>query len=820
MRTLFFSLTEVQTQSPPTSAPLYRFADYLRAVYRKRLQDKTDNLPHHPGKVFIKLALVKKESVTRAEADHFTRLTLRGHVDQILQAKESIKAEDIFGDVKTHLVVVEGAPGIGKSTFAWEQCRQWSTGELLQQFSLVVLLRLREEGVQTAKNISDLFHCSDDPALGALVGKEVARGHGEGVLLVFDGFDEFPAELRRKCFVVDVIRGSNLPKATVLVTSRPSATADLLLSCQSAIDKRIEIIGFSDEEIRAYTENVFMGRPELLAGFKEYLSAYPVVRGMMYSPLNCGIIVDVYHENYKSDRLIPHTLTQLYTEMSLFLLSKQMKTLSHDELPNSLEGFQRSNFQLYLQLKELGKLAFEAVKNQIVIFKSEEVPEGSRDLGLLMSCSELYRQGKNVTFNFFHLTLQEYMAAFYISQLPASEQRKVFVEQHQSRHLDVVWQFVAGLTRMQAIGWEEFRGRGVGVGYWKDNGYEVKDGVVRVWSSLLRCLYEAQDVGSCESIFSNLYIHYMGTDNSTPFDAYAVGYSVSLCRNAWNVNLKDNKLGPEVVRLLRCGLKPVRDGGGFVKELNLSNNPTCRGIEELVDFPQQILQQIRNLSLSHCDLRQVGFDLLADILPYLHSLELLSMHHNPGGNGSTVKLLKALGMHSTVEVLDMSHIVIGIEDAMSLSKVVHTSGNLKQLKIGNEDMASECVLPLLRTVLSPSSLRDLTVRIPSSLFLLNHVDTFNENLTKLILLSFGNLPSKQSSEVRGGIRFSSILKENKTLKELKLLIPLEETEVRAIVDSLKINHTIAKLTFAHRYHSRYFSGPELHSQDCRIKFEQ
>ena len=39
-----------------------------------------------------------------------------------------------------------------------------------------------------------------------------------------------------------------------------------------------------------------------------------------------------------------------------------------------------------------------------------------------------------------------------------------------------------------------------------DKGYEVEDGVVRVWPSLLRCLYEAQDPGSCENIFSCLYI--------------------------------------------------------------------------------------------------------------------------------------------------------------------------------------------------------------------------------------------------------------------------------------------------------------------------
>ena len=771
------------------------------------------------GKEFIKLALIKKEQVTRGEADHFTHLTLQGHIDQILQAKEPIKAEDIFKDENTRLVVVEGAPGIGKSTFVREQCRQWSTGELLQQFSLVVLLSLREEGVQTATTISDLFHCSDDPELGALVWEEVRKTNGEGLLFVFDGYDEIPNEMRRKkTLVVKMISSSSyLPKATVLVTSRPSATAELY-SSERGVDEHIEIVGFSYDEIQEYAEKIFKG--ELLTSFKEYLSAYPMVRAMMYSPLNCDIIVDVYHEKYESQRPIPHTLTQLYTEMSLCLLVRHMESLSHEELPSSLEGFQQSNNLLYEQLKDLGKLAFDGVVKQIMIFRSKKVPESCRDLGLLTSCSELYRGAKNVTFNFFHLTLQEYMAAFYISQLPPSEQKEVFVKHRQSRHLDVVWQFVAGLTKMQAIGWEEFRGREVGVGYQEDKGYEVCYGdVLKVWPSILRCMYEAQDSGSCESVIGQSRVRRLELRCRTPFDAYAVGYCVSLCKNTCEVDLSHNNLDPEGVRLLGCGLRSVEHGGGSVEVLDLTGNRIkSASIEELVKFPHQILHKIRKLKLSICDLGQVGFDLLADNLPLLSSLESLYISLNPGGNGSTVKLLKALGKHSTIQILCMSRMVINTDDVMALSEVVHKLKCLRELSIGNYDMSPECVPQLVRTVLSSSSLRDLTVCVPPSASPLDHINTINVNLTEMRLETFEHPLSQQPSEVRGGIRFSNLLKENKTLKHLYLDIPLGDTEVRAIVDSLKINHTITKLCLSKQYHSQYFSESEQQTLDQRINF--
>ena len=101
-------------------------------MYSTRPVAKSDKFPPTLSEVFIKLALVKKKKVSRAQADNFTRLTLRGDIDQILQVKEPIEMDDILKeDKKIRLVVVEGAPGIGKSTLAWELCRQWPTLESL-----------------------------------------------------------------------------------------------------------------------------------------------------------------------------------------------------------------------------------------------------------------------------------------------------------------------------------------------------------------------------------------------------------------------------------------------------------------------------------------------------------------------------------------------------------------------------------------------------------------------------------------------------------------------------------------------------------------
>ena len=59
-------------------------------------------------------------------------------------------------------ILVEGSPGIGKTMFSWELCRQWAEGKMLQDWQIVLMLQLRRKSVREAKSLSDLFHHDDD----------------------------------------------------------------------------------------------------------------------------------------------------------------------------------------------------------------------------------------------------------------------------------------------------------------------------------------------------------------------------------------------------------------------------------------------------------------------------------------------------------------------------------------------------------------------------------------------------------------------------------------------------------------------------------
>ena len=215
-----------RTPSVQTSV-VNTYASYLKSVYTREKLQVYDKWPQVKSKKYINLAIIEKEDITKPEAVQFMRATIHGNIDDI---KKSKRATDI-GQIaqlpdgsQPKCILVEGAPGVGKSTFAWKLCHEWGKGKLLQQYRLVVLLRLRDKSVRAAKNISDLFRHHDCQIQQAAV-EVIQRTGGKGVLLLFEGYDELPEKLRTENSVfLDVITGRELPAATVLITSRPWAS--------------------------------------------------------------------------------------------------------------------------------------------------------------------------------------------------------------------------------------------------------------------------------------------------------------------------------------------------------------------------------------------------------------------------------------------------------------------------------------------------------------------------------------------------------------------------------------------------------------------
>ncbi len=105
--------------------------------------------PSPPTLKVFNLAMIHTDEVVRRMPldEELIRLTLRGNVDDIMKMRSSIQLENIFTcntlmSKDRKVVLIEGAPGAGKSTLAWHICQKWKAQELFhQEFKVVIYIQ-------------------------------------------------------------------------------------------------------------------------------------------------------------------------------------------------------------------------------------------------------------------------------------------------------------------------------------------------------------------------------------------------------------------------------------------------------------------------------------------------------------------------------------------------------------------------------------------------------------------------------------------------------------------------------------------------------
>ena len=660
----------------------------------------------------------------------FREQTIRGCVDDILEWKAPITMKEIlqphfqYGtSYPVTQLLIEGAPGIGKSTFVWEMCQKWGQHQLFNEYSLVVLLKCRDKMVQEAKNVSDLFY-HPHPKLQSDIVDHICTTGGHELLLILEGFDEAPTSKRTMDSIfVRLFTGQVLPRATVILTTRPSASSGLRQFCNSGNSRRIEIVGFGKKEIDEYIQRAFSDE-QLQSDFKEYLSLYPHIRSMMYVPLNSAIVTHVYESCKSSGAVIPKTMTQLYSSLIRTLLLRYLKDKEeHKDACTNINSFKDLPQPVYDQFREVCEIAYTGIMSAETQLIFQDLPNDFDNLGLMQSCPELYvDRGASVSYNFLHLTVQEYLAAYHISQQSRDEQ-VAFMREHveskckwppfirEHKNLGVVVRFLAGLSELGRDLWNVVR---VFACEDKPISSLLKEKTNFIKLEILHWLFESQNSLAITSVLGSDNVCFSHFEVLQPFDWYVLGYCITRTNCDWKLELKDCKLESAEIFLraltlkwYQCQLSPT----GKIRGVWLSeSNPAA--VNLLVDkMPWMLVfHNLTHLGLVKCDLTSETCNLLSTHTDLLQHLEYLNLSGNYTiGRGGAVNLITSLTKFCTIRKLHLNFTGIAFEDCKALSELLASSKYIEILDIGLNGLSPDSIQLTVDGLSHNTSLEKLNV---------------------------------------------------------------------------------------------------------------
>ena len=429
-----------------------QYLDYLKYLYASldKKQTTSNQWPPSATKKFFRLAMIKTATVRRGHIDdRFIRMTVTGKVDDILQEKYPIQLEDIFKETEGQrkVILLEGAPGCGKSTLSVYICQQWEKGQLFNRFQLIILIRLRDPTVKNAKGLADLLPCPDTKTAQQITARMLAS-KCQDVLFILDGWDELQPNLRKNSIFHQLIQpdlpqSNPLCESTVIITSRPISSGDL----HQVVSSRVEILGFTADELHQFFTECLKGDIEAVKTLLERIEENPEVAGSCYLPLNATILVHLF----KSDRnTLPTTLYGIFSSLILNCMKRHLnlRTQYKDVSIESLDQLPEVVKKPFLVLCQL---AYDGVMEGNIIFTS--LPADVNTLSLLQGVESFIGWEKAVSHNFIHLSIQELLAAWYIAtQLPASEQVSKFNELFHTSRFSAIFQYYSAITKLKTPG--------------------------------------------------------------------------------------------------------------------------------------------------------------------------------------------------------------------------------------------------------------------------------------------------------------------------------------------------------------------------------
>ncbi len=327
---------------------------------------------------------------------------------------------------KARMVLVEGSPGIGKTTFCLKIANDWARKTIPKKhdfpvFKLMLLLKCRDMDEDVMQAINDQLLAEDmtEKKKKDLMDYIRDEQNQDKILMILDGLDELPESAEP--FVDKLLRRKVLSHCSVLATSRQEKGIEVRQRYD--FDSLLQINGFTVGDASEYIRKHFkkVDAEDLSKGESliQAIEENIFLHALRNNPLNLLLLCIVF-EDFEGN--LPTNRSELYQIIFRCLLrrfcSKNSMEVHHDD--RALENqFEESTLVL-------GELAWRCLQEERPSFLEEELDKLEKmrtngkgfpavKLGFVFMEASVKKLNPRNEYHFLHKTFQEFLAAKYLA---------------------------------------------------------------------------------------------------------------------------------------------------------------------------------------------------------------------------------------------------------------------------------------------------------------------------------------------------------------------------------------------------------------------
>ena len=800
--------------------------DLLSDTYKMtRCKSVGAEWPPSQPKVIVSVALIHYNGRKTAEELFQTASRHKegaAAVDKIILSYESHSAKrpqvnhsritkhvtDIFApDPKTNelptRILIEGAPGIGKTVLTKEIAFCWANNELLRDVKILFLLFLRDPLLQKVEGFRQLIqYVSRGSLTDQQIDVFISQINPVKLGFVLDGFDEYPSSLQRRSYIVSIINGEVFPNSTVVITSRPTAT----ISLHGRVDRRIDILGFAKEEREEYiSQSLDKEKKEEL---DKYLIKKPTINVLCFIPLHLAILLYLFQQGS-----LPETLTEMNESFILHTIYRHLERheLKPSGVVDKLDKVPKPIVEIVYRLSELAykglhenKLVFTLDEVQKICPNIMNITEAINGFGLLQAVEHYPRKGAGTTtsLNFLHYTMQEYLGALHVSTLLSSNQLSLMEKTFWDDHFSFMWMMYVGIVGAKSEAFINFISKGEqnkGKGKLIVSNRIIGDKRKRL--HLFQCFMEAKSITDTPDVITSMF-----KDGNVEIDRVKLVphhiSSLTLFISSFSINWK-------VLQLRHCNIEDIG--------MNVLEQFACEAIKimptlEYFDLSENIsspwgvycaiIRHCSSNSLTLCgdDGMEEHVGEIINSLQVNTNLQSLALF-NVGVNGMN-SLLTILNNITTLTKVRLSWTVLSSEEIVQFLREITNKHCFQEIDLAHNNVTK------LGFINVKCCIKDLLLAFPIRVSW-NEIITDKDGKTTLksinctLYKNFDNdsddikeyiwTPKKTFSDV-GIILLCECIKEDDTLQELN--IPYHDISsegAKKIVEAIKVNRNLQKL---------------------------